>query len=178
MGPILVKPRSRGTITLRSADPLTKPVIDPRYLSDPDGADRAALMAGLRITARIADSPTMRGLLRGIARPAEATELDEGTLERALETVSHTLYHPVGTCRMGSDAEAVVDPQLRFRGIDGLRVVDASVMPQIIGGNTNAPCVMIGERAADFVLGKPALPTAELPPESVARYKPSKRKAA
>ncbi|MDP9166723.1 MAG: GMC family oxidoreductase N-terminal domain-containing protein [Actinomycetota bacterium] len=151
MGPILVKPRSRGTITLRSADPLTKPVIDPRYLSDPDGADRAALMAGLRITARIADSSTMRGLLRGIARPAEATELDEGTLERALETVSHTLYHPVGTCRMGSDDASVVDPELRVRGVDGLRVADASIMPTIIRGHTHAPSVMIGEKASDLI---------------------------
>jgi len=80
---------------------------------------------------------------------------------------------------MGSDAGAVVDPQLRVNGIKGLRIADASVMPSIIGGNTNAPCVMIGERAADFILGKPALPAAELPPESVARYKPkAKRKAA
>ena len=80
---------------------------------------------------------------------------------------------------MGSDAEAVVDPQLRLNGIANLRIADASVMPSIIGGNTNAPCVMIGERGADFVLGKKPLPAAELPPESVARYKPKpKRKKA
>ena len=80
---------------------------------------------------------------------------------------------------MGSDRNSVVDTQLRLRGIDGLRVADASVMPSIIGGNTNAPCVMIGERCADFVLGKAPLPAAELPPESVARYKPKPtRKAA
>ena len=80
---------------------------------------------------------------------------------------------------MGSDKDAVVDPQLRFNGLEGLRIADASVMPSIIGGNTNAPCVMIGERAADFILGKPALPAAELPDESVARYKPKPgRKAA
>ena len=80
---------------------------------------------------------------------------------------------------MGSDPQAVVDPQLRFNGIEGLRIADASVMPKIVGGNTNAPCVMIGERAADFILGKPALPAAELPAESVARYKPkAKGKAA
>ena len=98
-----------------------------------------------------------------------------------IRETGYTVHHPVGTCRMGSDAAAVVDPQLRFRGIEGLRVADASVMPSIIGGNTNAPCVMIGERCADFVLGKPPLPAAELPPESVARYKPkpkAKRKAA
>jgi choline dehydrogenase len=79
---------------------------------------------------------------------------------------------------MGSDADAVVDPQLRFRGIDGLTIADASVMPSIIGGNTNAPTVMIGERGADFVLGTKPLPAAELPPESVARYKPTKRRKA
>lgn len=151
MGPILVKPLSRGTITLRSADPLAKPVIDPRYLSDDEGIDRAALMAGLRITARIAQSPTMQGLLRGIARPAGATDLDDATLEKALAEVSHTLYHPAGTCRMGSDDASVVDPQLRVRGIDGLRVADASIMPTIIRGHTHAPSVMIGEKAADLI---------------------------
>jgi choline dehydrogenase len=151
MGPILLKPRSRGAVTLRSADPLAKPVINPRYLTDGEGADRAALLAGLRITARIADSPTMRGLLGGIARPRDAAELDDATLERALETVSHTLYHPVGTCRMGSDEGSVVDPSLRVRGVDGLRVADASIMPTIIRGHTHAPCVMIGEKAADLI---------------------------
>jgi choline dehydrogenase-like flavoprotein len=151
MGPILLKPRSRGSITLRSADPLAKPAIDPRYLTDADGVDRAALMAGLRITARIANSPTMRTLLRGIARPANATALDDATLERALETVSHTLYHPVGTCRMGSDEASVVDPELRVRGVDGLRVADASIMPTIIRGHTHAPSVMIGEKASDLI---------------------------
>lgn len=151
MGPILLKPRSRGTITLRSADPLAKPVVDPRYLSDAEGADRAALMDGLRITSRIADSPTMRAILRGVVRPAGTTGLDEAMLERALETVSHTLYHPVGTCRMGSDEGSVVDPQLRVRGVDGLRVADASVMPAIIRGHTHAPSVLIGEKASDLI---------------------------
>lgn len=90
------------------------------------------------------------------------------------------MHHPVGTCRMGDPAggDIVVDPQLRVRGIAGLRVADASVMPLLIGGNTNAPTVMIGERCADFILGKPALPAAELPPESVARYRPNMRAAA
>ena len=151
MGPILLKPRSRGSITLRSADPLDKPVIDPRYLTDDEGADRAALMAGLRITANIADTPTMRGLLRGVVRPSGASELDDATLERALETVSHTLYHPVGTCRMGRDEASIVDPELRVRGVSGLRVADASIMPTIIRGHTHAPSVMIGEKAADLI---------------------------
>jgi choline dehydrogenase len=151
MGPILLKPKSSGTISLASADPLVKPLIDPRYLSDDAGEDRAALMEGLRITARIAESPTMKAVLGGIARPAGARELTDETLEQALNTLSHTLYHPVGTCRMGSDDASVVDPQLRVRGVDGLRVADASVMPTIIRGHTHAPSVLIGEKAADLI---------------------------
>jgi choline dehydrogenase len=152
-GPILVAPQSRGQITLRSADPHSKPVIDPRYLSDPGGVDRAALMEGLRICARIADAPALSGLLGPIARPRSCTELNEATLEMALETCSHTLYHPLGTCRMGSDEASVVDPQLRVRGVDGLRVADASVMPSTIRGHTHAPSVLIGEKAADLMAG-------------------------
>ncbi|BBY25155.1 GMC family oxidoreductase [Mycobacterium stomatepiae] len=152
-GPILVAPQSRGQITLRSADPHAKPVIEPRYLSDPGGVDRAAMTEGLRICARIADAPALSGLLGSIARPRGCTELNEATLEMALEACSHTLYHPLGTCRMGSDEASVVDPQLRVRGIDGLRVADASVMPGTIRGHTHAPSVLIGEKAADLITG-------------------------
>jgi len=151
MGPILVKPQSRGTITLWSSDPKDKPIIDPAYLTDDAGADRAALMAGLRMCATIAQSPALRGVIGNIARPLRATTLDEETLERALNTLSHTLYHPVATCRMGSDETSVVDPQLRVRGVEGLRVADASVMPTIIRGHTHAPSVLIGEKAADLI---------------------------
>ncbi|MGH3542346.1 MAG: GMC family oxidoreductase, partial [Mycobacterium sp.] len=150
-GPILVKPESRGEITLRSADPFAKPVIDPRYLSDPGGVDRTAMMSGLRMCAKITETPALKGLLGNIARPRNATQLDDATLEEALNTCSHTLYHPVGTCRMGSDDASVVDPQLRVRGIGGLRVADASVMPSIIRGHTHAPSVLIGEKAADLI---------------------------
>ena len=152
-GPILLRPHSRGSITLRSSDPMDKPIIDPQYLSDDGGVDRAALMSGLRMCARIADSPAMRGVIGKIARPLGATSLDEKTLEKALNTLSHTLYHPVATCRMGSDDASVVDPQLRVRGVDGLRVADASVMPAIIRGHTHAPSVLIGEKAADLIRG-------------------------
>ncbi len=92
-------------------------------------------------------------MLGKIARPLGATSLDDETLETALNTLSHTLYHPVGTCRMGSDDASVVDPQLRVRGVDGLRVADASVMPAIIRGHTHAPSVLIGEKAADLIRG-------------------------
>jgi choline dehydrogenase len=152
-GPILLTPHSRGQILLRSADPHAKPIIDPRYLSDADGLDRATMMAGLRICARMAETSPLKELLGTIARPRNATELDEATLEEALTTCSHTLYHPVGTCRMGSDDASVVDPQLRVRGVEALRVADASVMPSIIRGHTHAPAVLIGEKSADLIRG-------------------------
>ena len=152
-GPVLLKPRSTGTITLRSADPAAKPIIDPNYLSDPDGIDRAAMMEGLRATVRIAQSPALRDVVGAICRPRHASTLDDETLERAIDTCAHTLYHPVGTCRMGRDGGSVVDPELRVRGVDGLRVADASVMPAIVRGHTHAPAVVIGEKAADLIAG-------------------------
>lgn len=151
MGPILVKPRSRGHITLKSADPMDKPIIDPQYLSDDAGEDRAALLAGLQMSGRIARSPALSGVFGRIARPVGATALDDETYERAINECAHTLYHPVGTCRMGSDDASVVDPQLRVRGVDGLRVADASVMPAIVRGHTHAPSVLIGEKASDLI---------------------------
>ncbi len=151
MGPILVKPRSRGHIALRSADPLDKPIIDPRYLSDDAGADRAALISGLQMSAQIARSPALGGVFGRIARPLGATTLNDETYERAINECSQTLYHPVGTCRMGRDDASVVDPQLRVRGVEGLRVADASVMPAIVRGHTHAPSVLIGEKAADLI---------------------------
>ena len=153
IGPILLKPRSSGTITLRSSDPKDKPIIDPRYLTDDAGEDRAALMSGLRMCATIVQSPALRGLITGIARPNGATSLDDETFERALNSLSHTVYHPVGTCRMGRDDTSVVDPELRVRGVDALRVADASVMPTNIRGHTHAPSVLIGEKAADLIRG-------------------------
>jgi choline dehydrogenase-like flavoprotein len=151
LGTILLKPLSTGTIELRSADPKDKPIVDPRYLSDPDGVDRAAMMAGLRMCATISQAPALSDTIGRIVRPRDATTLDDATLEQALTYVSHTLYHPVGTCRMGSDEASVVDPQLRVRGVEGLRVADASVMPTIIRGHTHAPAVLIGEKAADLI---------------------------
>jgi len=169
ISPVSLYPKARGTLRLASPDPSAAPLIDPRLLSEPGETD--CLVRALRIARKVFASPPFAKYHGVEVAPGPATESDEA-LDAYIRATGYTVHHPVGTCRMGSDEGAVVDPQLRLNGIAGLRVADASVMPSIIGGNTNAPCVMIGERAADFILGKPALPAAELPPESVARYKP------
>jgi choline dehydrogenase len=144
LGPVLVTPRSRGRVWLRSADPGHKPRILTNSLADPQ--DVASLVEGMRISREIvAASPLAEVFVREIFPGGEAD------LEDDLASRVELLYHPVGTCRMGTDDGSVVDEQLRVRGIEGLRVADASIMPLIPGGNTNAPCVMVGERAADLV---------------------------
>jgi choline dehydrogenase len=149
LGAILLRPRSTGCISLRSADPADPPIIDPGYLHDPDGADYAALADGLRMCMRIAEQPALAALVGDIVQPTG----DDGPdlADSAIRRYAQTLYHPVGTCRMGSDAASVVDSHLRVRGVRALRVVDASVMPQIIRGHTHAPTVMVAERAADLL---------------------------
>jgi choline dehydrogenase-like flavoprotein len=176
ISPVALYPKSRGTVRLASADPSAAPLIDPHLLEHPD--DIKPLIRALRIArAAFASAPFAEYDGTEVA-PGPGVKTDK-QFDKYIRETGYTVHHPVGTCRMGSDKDAVVDPQLRLNGIKGLRVADASVMPSIIGGNTNAPCVMIGERGADFVLGKPALPAADLPPESVARYKPkAKRRAA
>lgn len=143
----VLRPKSRGTVSLASADARVAPRIDPRFLSDPYDAD--TLVAGVRIAQRIVASPSLaeKGG-RTLYIPPHATDAQ---LREVIARHADTIYHPVGTCRMGGDACAVVDPELRVRGVSRLRVVDASVMPTLIGGNTNAPTVMIAERAADFI---------------------------
>ncbi len=153
---MLLRPHSRGTIRLASADPTDAPLIDPAYLSDADGLDTATLLAGLAECERLIDTEALRAITTGgwvqpeggeRMTPAERAEI-------SLRRYSHTLYHPVGTARMGTDAASVVDPELRVRGVSGLRVADASVMPTVIRGHTNAPSIVIGEVAADLVLGR------------------------
>jgi choline dehydrogenase-like flavoprotein len=176
ISPVALYPKSRGTVRLASPDPVAAPLIDPQLLSEPE--DIEPLIRALKIARRAFAAEAFAEYEGVEVAPGPECQTD-AQWDKYIRETGYTVHHPVGTCRMGSDPDAVVDPQLRLRGIDGLRVADASVMPSIIGGNTNAPCVMIGERCADFVLGKPALPAAELPPESVARYKPKpKRKAA
>ncbi|MGZ3172616.1 MAG: GMC family oxidoreductase [Croceibacterium sp.] len=178
ISPVCLYPKSRGTLRLASPDPAAAPLIDPHLLEHPD--DIQPLIRALKIARRAFATPAFAEYEGVEVAPGPECKTDK-QFDKYIRETGYTVHHPVGTCRMGSDADSVVDPQLCFRGIKGLRVADASVMPSIIGGNTNAPCVMIGERAADFILGKPALPAAELPPESVARYQPkakAKKKAA
>ena len=156
VGAILLRPRSRGTIRLRSADPADKPEIDPKYLTDPDGIDEATMLAGLAECERLVATDALRAVTTGGWVQPEGGE-SMTSVERAelsLRRYSHTLYHPIGTARMGSDADSVVDPELRVRGVEGLRVADASVIPTLIRGHTNAPAIVVGEVAADLIRGR------------------------
>jgi choline dehydrogenase-like flavoprotein len=144
----VLRPHSRGQVRLASADMAVAPSIDPNFLDDP--RDLETLLAGTRITQRIMASPS---LARLDGKPIYGTGRDDDdTLRQLIRAHADTIYHPVGTCRMGEDADAVVDSQLRVRGVEGLRVVDASIMPRVISGNTQAPSAMIGEKAADMIL--------------------------
>jgi len=156
VGAILLRPRSRGTIRLRSADPTDKAEIDPKYLSDPDGIDEATIRAGLAECERLIATEALRAVTSGSWVQPEGGEsmTPERRAELSLRRYSHTLYHPVGTARMGSDAASVVDPELRVRGVEGLRVADASVFPTLIRGHTNAAAIVIGEVAADLIRGR------------------------
>ncbi len=147
--PSLIYPKSRGTVTLRSNDPTAAPLIDPAFLAEK--ADLDVLVRGFRLVREIMARPEIKDLVGAELAPTTKYTTD-AELEDQVRLRATTIYHPVGTCKMGVDAAAVVDPKLRVRGIEGLRVADASIMPSITGGNTNAPCMMIGERAADLVL--------------------------
>jgi choline dehydrogenase-like flavoprotein len=161
---VLLYPKSRGTVALTSPDPAAAPAIDPNLLADP--ADYEPVMRGLKLTRRIFASPAFAPYKASELFPGPDVQSDDQFRDYIKRTCS-TVHHPAGSCRMGSDAGSVVDPQLKVRGVEGLRVVDASIMPRVVGGNTNAPVVMIAEKAADMILGKPALP-AEHPAAAVA----------
>ncbi|MDI4655139.1 GMC family oxidoreductase [Xanthobacter autotrophicus] len=158
-GIILLHPLSRGTMKLKSADPAEPPSISLNLLSDQ--RDAQTLIRAVRLTREIYRAEPLKSLVAREIVPGEGVESDEQILG-AIRQALYTVRHPVGTCRMGVDDMAVVDPQLRVHGITGLRIADASVMPAIPGGNTNAPTIMIGEKAADLIRGKPPLLPAQL----------------
>jgi choline dehydrogenase len=148
--PTLLKPKSRGHVTLRSSNPTDAPVIQPNFLAEEN--DLKTLLAGTRLAIEIAGARAFSPYRKEIITPPNRTT-DEGLIEHILKSVE-TVYHPVGTCKMGHSETAVVDEQLRVHGIEGLRVVDASIMPRITAGNTNATAIMIGEKGADLILGR------------------------
>jgi len=143
----LLRPRSRGALTLANADPLAAPRIDPAFLQDPD--DVRELIEGYKLTRDLMRTPAMKALWKQELWSASVD--DDGGIEALLRQRVDTVYHPVGTCRMGHDAQAVVDDRLRVHGIEALRVVDASIMPSVVSGNTNAPVVAIAEKAATLI---------------------------
>jgi choline dehydrogenase len=151
IAPCQVRPESRGSIRIRSPNPTVYPAIQPNYLADP--IDQQVAVASLRWARKIATQPALSKWIDHEMLPGPDAKTDDDLLAFARMTGS-TIYHPVGTCQMGHGPRAVVDPQLRVHGIAGLRVVDASVMPRLVSGNTNAPTIMIAEKAADLILGK------------------------
>ena len=148
-GVTLVNVASRGNLRLRSADPSWKPAMDPAYFADP--ADMDAVIAGCRTSFDIAEHAPINGFLDRPFIPGKVDGATDEELAEHVRTWTQTLYHPVGTCAMGGSDDSVVDLHLRVRGVDNLRVVDASVMPEVVRGNTNAPTIMIAEKAADLI---------------------------
>jgi len=149
-----LRPDSRGEIRLKSADPTAAPAMAPRYLSDPN--DQRTVVDGLKLIRRILVQPPFERFTDSEYLPGPAVRTDADLLGYARQYGS-TVFHPTSTCRMGGDRMAVVDAELRVHGLAGLRVVDASVMPTVASGNTNAATIMIGEKAADMVRGRMAM---------------------
>ena len=143
----LLRPKSRGSVWLQSADAMQAPAIDPNFFGE--DADVDTMVTGFKMTKRLLDAPALKALQTSDVY-TQGVETDQD-IRKVLRERVDTVYHPVGTCKMGIDAMAVVDPKLKVRGVEGLRVVDASIMPALIGGNTNAPTIMIGEKAADMI---------------------------
>jgi choline dehydrogenase len=143
-----LRPESRGEILLKSADPTLAPAIHPNYLSTE--LDRQTLIAGLKLGRRIAEQPALKHYIASEYLPGPDVQGDNDWLEY-VKNYGSTIFHPSGTCKMGPDPMAVVDDQLRVHGLTGLRVADASIMPTVVSGNTNAACIMIGEKCADLL---------------------------
>ncbi|MBV8854312.1 MAG: choline dehydrogenase, partial [Sinobacteraceae bacterium] len=150
----LMRPRSLGRVRIRSADPAVPPSILFNYLQD--AQDRADLRASVRLTREILAQPALAPFRGPELSPGEQVQSD-ADIDAFVRQGIETCYHPVGTCRMGTGSDSVVDAQCRVHGVEGLRIVDASVMPTIVSGNTNAPTIMIAERASDLIRGRTPL---------------------
>ncbi len=157
---VLLYPKSRGRIALSSPDPCAAPIIDPNILSVPE--DFEPLVRGLRLARRILATPAFARYKGTEFLPGPNVESDDA-LKNYLRATTATVFHPAGSCRMGVDDAAVVTPELKVRGVDGLRVADASIFPTLMGGNPNAPVVMVAEKAADMILGRSPLAPLQLP---------------
>jgi choline dehydrogenase len=162
----LLRPKARGSVRLGSANPTAPPLIDPNYLGHPD--DLRLSIEGLKYSREILRAPPLKDMVVGEILPGPEAASEENLAAHCRRTVK-TNYHPCGTCKMGSDRDpmAVLTPDLRVRGVDGLRVIDASMMPAIISGNTNATALAVGDRAADLITGMPTLPPVALANEAV-----------
>lgn len=154
------RPESRGDVSLASRDPFAAPLIDPRYFTAAN--DMRTMRDGIRIVRKIVAQDAFKPFRGAEFAPGEAVRTD-AEIDAWVRRTAETLYHPVGTVRMGADARAPLDAELKVRGVEGLRVVDASVMPTLVGGNTNAPTIMIAEKAADMIRGRPPLPAQDAP---------------
>jgi len=152
LNPCVLRPNSRGQVLLRSTDPADQIRFTTGFLSDKRDLD--TLVTGVKLARRILRQPALQDVVREEYAPGPAKELPDEVLIKHIMATAKTVYHPVGTCRMGADDGAVVDAQLRVRGVPRLRICDASIMPRLVSGNTNAPTIMIAERCADFILGK------------------------
>ncbi len=148
--PCNLRPLSRGHIRLKSADPFQAPAIQPNYLSDP--TDRRVAVEAIKLVRKIVTGSKAFAPYRPEEFKPGAQITSDADLARAAGDIGTTIFHPVGTCRMGDDPMAVVDTRLRLRGLQGLRIADASIMPTITSGNTNSPTIMIAEKAADLIL--------------------------
>ena len=144
-----LRPESKGHLEIRSPDPTVYPAIHPNYLSTP--RDQQTVVDALKMTRRLVATDSLKPFIVREHLPGPEVQTDEGLLDAA-RNIAQTIYHPTSTCRMGSESSAVVDERLRVHGIKSLRVADASIMPAIVSGNTNAPCIMIGEKASDMIL--------------------------